>query len=297
MGGKRWTQEEEDFLKKHGPNRTCESIAKDLGKSLRSVQHRFGNLGLKKSGLKIGDVIELLVIDDIKLEKYSNQNKNFAYYTCKCGKKGRCLLTAIMQGKQKSCGCLKAKLASSRMTDYNKGGHGLSNHRLYRIWAAIKTRCLNHKVECYKDYGGRGIRICEQWKNDFKSFYDWSIENGYKEGLSIDRIDVNGNYKPDNCRWATHKEQADNRRNSIKKEITAFGETKSVHDWSNDKRCTVNVGTILYRIGAEWEAERAITQKSERKTERKGIYRLGLCRHIIKNHPDIIKEYQETKEN
>lgn len=289
MGGKRWTQKEEDFLKEHGSNRTCESIAKDLGKSLRSVQHRFGKLGIEKHGLKIGDTMEYITIEDIKLENYGKQNKRFAYYKCKCGNKGRCLLTAIMQRKQKSCGCLKAKLASERMKEYNKDGHGLSDHRLYRIWANMKTRCSNPNTHHYKDYGGRGITICDKWKNDFKSFYDWAMENGYEEGLSIDRINNDGNYEPNNCRWATNQEQANNKRNSIKKEITAFGETKTVQEWSKDSRCSVNVGAILYRIGAGWDAEFAIIQKSERSEI--GFDTKEFKKFIEKTRPDIMQEF------
>jgi len=292
MGGRAWSTEDDDFLREHGPYVTCRYISEQLGRSERSVQHRFGNLGIEKQGLKIGDTIEYITIEDIKLEKCVDQKKRFAYYKCRCGNKGRCLLTIIMTGKQKSCGCLKAKLASERMKEYNKDGHGLSNHRIYRIWAAIKTRCLNSNVDCYKDYGGRGIMICEEWKNDFKSFYDWAIQNKYEETLSIDRIDVNGNYEPNNCRWATSKEQADNRRNSIKKETTAFGETKTLHEWSIDERCVVNVHSLVYRIGAGWEPERAITQKSERKTQRDGEYSLALCRFIKKNYPDILEDFK-----
>jgi len=292
MGGKRWTNEEEDVVRMRGPLESCESIAKDLGRSLRSVQHKHEQLGIEKEGLKIGDTVEYITIEDIKLEFYGKQNKRFAYYKCKCGNNGKCLLTIIMTGKQKSCGCLKAKLASERMKEYNKDGHGLSNHKLYYVWATMKTRCSNPNIHYYKDYGGRGITVCDEWKEDFKTFYDWSMENGYKEGLSIDRVDNDGNYEPDNCRWATSKEQAENRRNSIKKEITAFGEIKTVHEWSKDERCAVSVGTILYRIGAEWDIERAITQKSERKTQRDGEYSLALCRFIKKNYPDILEDFK-----
>ena len=295
MGGRSWSTEEDDFLRKNGPYDTCHSIGEQLGRSVRSVQHRFGYLGIEKEGYKIGDIVEYITIEDIKLENYGKQNKRFAYYKCKCGNKGRCLLTAIIQRKQKSCGCLRAKLASERMKEYNKDGHGLSDHRLYRIWANMKNRCLNSNVKCYKDYGGRGEKICDKWKNDFKSFYDWAMKNGYKENLSIDRIDVNGNYQPDNCRWATSKEQADNRRNSIKKEMTAFGETKTLHEWSIDDRCMVNVHSLVYRVGAGWEPERAITQKSERKSIRDGKYSLGLCRFVKKNYPDILEEFIKKK--
>lgn len=84
--------------------------------------------------------------------------------------------------------------------------------RLHRIWQDMKTRCYNPKHESYKNYGGRGITVCEEWRKDFTAFYLWAIEHGYDKSLSIDRINNDGNYEPNNCRWATTKEQAKNKR-------------------------------------------------------------------------------------
>jgi len=94
----------------------------------------------------------------------------------------------------------------------SRQNHGLSEHPLYRIWGAIKDRCFNKNVKDYKDYGGRGISVCDGWVNNFQSFYDWAISNGYRRGLEIDRENNDGNYEPSNCRFVIHATNMRNRR-------------------------------------------------------------------------------------
>ena len=94
--------------------------------------------------------------------------------------------------------------------------HGMRHTRLYNIWRSMNQRCNNPNTINFKRYGGRGITVCDEWKDDFQAFYDWAMANGYSDELTIDRLDPNGNYEPSNCRWATWEQQANNKRNSMK---------------------------------------------------------------------------------
>ena len=143
---------------------------------------------------------------------------------CDCGNYTSTPSTKTLRnGTCRSCGCIERERP-------NKQTHGKSNTKLFAVWNAMKQRCYNPNNRSYKNYGGRGITVCQEWKEDFQTFYDWAIANGYKKGLEIDRIDVNGNYEPDNCRWTNSKKNNNNRRNNVK--IKIGREEHTVAEWS-----------------------------------------------------------------
>ena len=136
--------------------------------------------------------------------------------------------------------------------------HGMYNTSLYKSWAAMKTRCTNPNIPQWDDYGGRGIKICEAWM-EFIPFMEWAKTHGHKEGLTIERIDVNGDYCPENCRWITRAEQALNTRRSRK--ITLGNVEKTLGEWSNEY--SVSRATVKHRLDFGWSAEDAF--KKQRK--------------------------------
>lgn len=135
---------------------------------------------------------------------------------CDCGNAKFVSSKRLRNGITKSCGCLNSELVIKRNTKHNLSKDICHNgKRLYSIWKSMKSRCYNKNTIHYNDYGGRGITVCDEWKNDFKSFYDDMIR-GYREGLMLDRIDNDGPYAPWNCRWVDYNIQSNNRRNNIK---------------------------------------------------------------------------------
>lgn len=172
---------------------------------------------------------------------------------CDCGKEKKVYATNLKRGVTKSCGCWHDE--SSKI---NSRTHGMTNTNIYTTYRNMISRCYNKKSEKYKRYGGRGIKVCDEWKNNFISFYDWAMKNGYKENLSIDRIDNDGNYEPSNCRWVTMNKQANNRRNNHFVNIN--GQTKTMAEWINSKKYEADKATVYQRIKRGWSDIDAITK-------------------------------------
>ncbi len=192
----------------------------------------------------------LMVIKKLGLVK----NKRIYECKCDCGNIKNISHSDLQSGRTKSCGCYRKE----KMTEKNKT-HGLSVEngeitRLFRIWSGVKTRVLNKKSPVYKDYGGRGISIYESWMN-YENFYKWAMDNGYGEKLTLDRIDVNGNYEPNNCRWVNMKTQANNRRTNIN--ITLGHTTKTLTQWC--EIFELNYKTVQDRLKRNWNITRALT--------------------------------------
>ena len=143
-----------------------------------------------------------------------------------------------------------------------------NNPRLYRIWTNMKTRCNNPNVPIYTYYGGRGIRLCEEW-NSFESFYKWATDNGYKDTLTLDRIDVNGNYAPGNCRWVGYVTQANNKRNNVIIVVGGKSESlKNICDYYGFNYKTEH--TYCSRHGVEAETKRIMDKLMELEGEQHG---------------------------
>lgn len=154
---------------------------------------------------------------------------------CKCGKQTKVNTCHLKSGHTKSCGCLHKEVVSGKNCNFYK--HGKTKTRQHNLWTGIIDRCYNTKNQDYYNYGGRGIGVCKEWldkKEGFINFYNWAMENGYKDNLTIDRIDNNKNYEPNNCRWATVEDQAKNRRcNHL---ITYKGKTHNLKEWAKIKK-------------------------------------------------------------
>ncbi len=171
---------------------------------------------------------------------------------CECGNIKIARAYNVFYGLTKSCGCL-FKEGNNLKHGFRRTGE--KSERLYVLWKAMRERCNTPSCSCYKHYGARGIRVCKEWDN-YLAFKEWALSHGYSDELTLDRIDFNGNYEPENCRWATYKQQANNTR--ANHYLTINGVTKTMTEWSEVSG--ISAATIWARLHRGWGVKDAVFQ-------------------------------------
>jgi len=171
---------------------------------------------------------------------------------CSCGNEKGVVQSNLTSAKSTNCGCKRGKSLIK---------HNLIHHELYRRWSDMKTRCYNQKCIGYDNYGGRGIKVCDEWRSDFEAFYTWAMCNGYRDGLSIDRKNNDGNYEPGNCRWVTKCDQRNNRRNTIY--VQYQGKSKPLAVLCIELKLDYHI--VKDRLRQNWKLEKAISEPIKRK--------------------------------
>ena len=195
------------------------------------------------------------------IHHHSKTRHTYVTCQCECGARKVIRASSLVQGITRSCGCLDKEEKIRRKTK-----HGMFGTRIYDIWAHIKSRCDNKNTQQYKNYGGRGIKYCTEWK-DFEKFYEWAKNNGYAENLTIDRINVNGNYEPENCRWILEKYQHRNTRTN--KMLEYKGERHCASEWA--EKLDLNYNTLLTHLRGGWGVKEALEYKNKKGLDKKEI--------------------------
>lgn len=182
----------------------------------------------------------------------SNGRRKIMWHcACDCGNENVVVRgDDLRSGHTKTCGCSWGQL------------HGKSHEKIYKTWKSMKERCENPNTKSYKIYGAEGKKVCDEWLHDFQAFYDWAMANGYREDLTIERIDGTKGYSPDNCRWATRTEQMNNIRNN--KYLTYNGKTQTRAQWAREMN--INYHTLIYRLDElNWDTEKALTTSTKKR--------------------------------
>lgn len=200
--------------------------------------------------MKAGDRFERWLV----LNPYHSPAK--ALCQCDCGTTRGIERGSLVKGRSRSCGCLRIETTVERCTT-----HGMTGSRIYRVWASMIERCESPTCRDFPDYGGRYISVCPEWLHSFEQFYSDMGEPGFK-GASIERVDVNGDYSPSNCIWATQVQQARNRRNSLI--LTHEGVSKHVNEWA--EQLGVDKNSLRSRINRGWSVKDALTEPIHRRS-------------------------------
>jgi hypothetical protein len=226
--------------------RSCGCLSKETTKKINKERNE------DITGKRFGRLVAIR-LDHVKEQ---NHGSPLQYWLCRCDCGNEKVVLKYALGKSTfSCGCYLKEEASKRASR-----HGGANTNLYKRWSSMKERCFRKTHVHYKNYGGRGITVCDEWKNSFEAFRDWALNNGYEKGLQLDRIDNDGNYEPSNCRWATRTRQANNRRTN--KYIEHNGERLTFAEWSQRLGASTNI--VDKRMLEGWSEIDAITIKPHR---------------------------------
>lgn len=181
-----------------------------------------------------------LKFNSLTVNSFSHQGKNWTLFwncVCDCGNASVVASRDLVSNHTKSCGCI-------RKGKNHKNTHNMTNTKIYDCWHKMKSRCTNKNAKNFKDYGGRGITIFEDWKNSFESFYEWACVSGYNENLTIDRINNEEGYYPENCRWVDMKTQQNNRRSNVY--LKRNGEIKSATQWAEELGIKADILRIVF---------------------------------------------------
>ena len=187
--------------------------------------------------------------------KRNNKTKIQWLCQCDCGNTVIVLASHLKNAHTKSCGCFRKNKLTKENPKYK---HGKRHSRIYSVWINMKTRCYNKNVKAYKNYGNRGIKVCNEWigkEKGFINFYNWAIQNGYRDDLTIERINVDGNYEPNNCRWGTYKQQNNNKRSNMYIEYN--NEKHTLQEWSEILPIKISSNALRYRIVKGWGVEKS----------------------------------------
>lgn len=228
------------------------------------------NTFLNMEGKRYGKLLCLEFVD------FSSGNQAIWRFRCDCGVE-KVMLGGKVSRKDgtKSCGCGEHKSfkeTKGKLSHLSKG-QKKQRHRLQSTWGAMKKRCYNKNDSNYHHYGGRGIKVCDGWLHDFEAFYIWALSNGYGNTLSIDRIDVNGNYEPTNCRWATQQEQCNNRRNVPKHDV--FGISLTCSEASRKYGLTTSI--LQHRLKKGYSLQEAIVNVLDKEIRQNLETMFGVC--------------------
>lgn len=201
---------------------------------------------LDLTGLRFGRLV-VQHLADCGGEKAGRTRRRWVC-VCDCGNRVIASTQDLRKGDVRSCGCLKRDSTIKRMST-----HCASRTKLHNIWKAMRKRCRNEHNSDFAHYGGRGIFVCPEWDSSFEAFRDWALSHGYEEGLTIDRIDVNNGYSPDNCRFCSMKDQANNRTSNVVVEFD--GQSHTIKEWS--EILGIPYSRLYMRLKNGWTIERA----------------------------------------